>query len=96
MTPIPDRVDDPKNAVLYSVLNSMEQIDANTSSRMNYAQSILFRISANLDEPCFSEEIRQIKDILGIKTVEPEPEPVIEQTEPVNEVAREEAIFREL
>ena len=73
MTEIPAQCKDPKDAVLYAVLHSLEQIDANTSSRAMYAQSILFNISANLDGPCFGDEVRQIKEVLGIKAEEPAP-----------------------
>ena len=70
MTTIPAICKDPKDAVLYAVLHSLEQIDNNTSARAMWAQSILFNISANLDGPCFGDEVRQIKEALGIKEEE--------------------------
>ena len=99
ITPVPARVDDKKDAVLWSVLNALEQIDNTPSSRGTFAQSILFNLAANLDGPCFREEVRQMKEVLGIKEEEPAPAcmvPETEQREPSNEINREDLIMREL
>lgn len=91
MTPIPTTVTDKKDAVLWSVLNSLEQIDTNANSRALWAQSLLFNISACLDGPAFGDEIRQIKEVLGIKE-EPKPEVPVELTvaqEPRSEAHKE-------
>lgn len=96
MTPIPSRVDDPKDAVLWSVLNSLEQVDQSPSSRLAFAQNIMFKIHASLDGPAFYEEIRQIKDILGVKTVEEEPITPPADHVPTSDVPREDTYLREL
>jgi len=96
ITPVPTQVADPKDAVMWSVLNALEQIDNNTSSRGTFAQSILFNIATQLDGPIFKEEIRQLREQLGVK--EAPPEPVIERPpqEYRDEINREDLIMREL
>ena len=96
MTPIPARVDDKKDAVLWSVLNALEQIDSSPNSRAIWAQSILFNLSASLDGPAFKEEIQQIKEVLGVK--DPEPEVILPPADfvPGNEVSREDFLLRDL
>jgi len=76
ITPVPARVDDPKTAALWMALHSMEQIDSNLSSRATFAQSILFNIAMSLDNPVFKDEIRELRQVLGVK----EEEPVVEET----------------
>jgi len=95
ITPVPARVDDKKDAVMWSVLNALEQIDEGPSSRSMFAQNILFNLSSSLDGPVFKEEIAQLREILGVK-VAPEPEPVVMPIESSNNVSREDAVFREL
>lgn len=99
MTPIPAQVKDPKDAVLWAVLHSLEQIDCNTSSRALYAQSVLFNISMNLDGPCFKEEVRQLKEVLGVPEEAPAcPIPEVLEARQVSEsgITREDAMFRDL
>ena len=70
MTPIPDRVADPKDAVLWAVLNKLETIDENQSTRIAFATSILYNCQFGLDKPIFSNELEQVRKLLGL----PEPE----------------------
>ena len=97
ITPVPARVDNSKDAAMWSVLNALEQIDNNTTSRASFAQSILFNIATQLDGPVFKEEIRQLREQLGVKIEEAAPScSTPENTVSEDRVPREELVLRDL
>ena len=74
LTPIPEKVTDPKDAVLWSVYDSLQRIDEDNGSRMAHATTIAMNSHYNSDRPIFEFELSQIRDILKI------PKPVEEKT----------------
>ena len=74
LTPIPTRVDDPKDAVLWSVYNKLQQIDENQGTRINFATSIAYNTHVGLSDPVFKFELDPLRQVLNIpvpKTDEP-------------------------
>jgi hypothetical protein len=69
LTPIPTRVDDPKDAVLWSVYSRLQEIDENQGTRLNFATTIAFNSHTGLNDKVFKFELDQLRQILGI--VEP-------------------------
>lgn len=67
LTPIPTRVDDPKDAVLWSVYHKLQTIDENAGSRMNFASSIAYNNHVGCSDSLFEFELEQIRAILKIE-----------------------------
>jgi hypothetical protein len=66
-TPIPQRVDDPKDAVLWAILNKLETIDENAGSRIAFATGIFYNAQFMLDKELFDNELEQIRGLLKIQ-----------------------------
>lgn len=67
LTPIPQRVDDPKDAVLWAILARLESIDETTGSRVGFGGSLVYNAHMSLDRPAFSDELEQIRAVLKIQ-----------------------------
>jgi hypothetical protein len=84
ITPIPERVADPKDAVLWAIFDTLQRIDENQSSRLSFATKIFFNAQLGMAQtPLFEHEINQLRQILNI----PVPKP--EATEPVSRADEE-------
>lgn len=81
MTPLPERVTDPKAAVLWAVLHKLETIDESASSRIGFASSILYNAQFGTDKPVFDFELDQIREILGIPMPEKSKEITVRNSE---------------
>jgi hypothetical protein len=92
-TPIPDRVDDPKDAVLWAVYSKLQDIDDNPSSRIAFASSIAINQHFSTDHPVFDHELGLLREILHIEVPK-------ETAAPVESGKREELVvedtFRDL
>lgn len=77
LTPIPTRVDDPKDAVLWSVYDKLQKIDENAGSRINFATTIAYNSHIGLNDPMFKFELDQMRNILKI----PEPKPDVNESD---------------
>jgi hypothetical protein len=75
ISPLPALVSDPKDAILWAVLNQLENIDDTTGTRMAFATSVAYNIHLGLDRPIFEDIIREIRTVLKV------PEPVISEVE---------------
>lgn len=83
---VPTRVDDKKDAVLWSLFDRLQKIDDTPGSRLAFASGVIFASQVGYGIPLFSSELDQLREVLNI------PKPVEEAIEvaPV-EVRHEEA-----
>ena len=68
---VPNRVDDPKDAVLWSIFDKLQKIDDEPSTRIAFATGILYNAQFGMTAALFDDELKQLREILKI------PEPVI-------------------
>ena len=66
ITPVPQRVNNSKDAILWSILNTLEQIDDNPQSRAQFG----YQIAGDPSIPAFNTEIALIREELGVKHTE--------------------------
>lgn len=85
LTTVPTRVDDPKDAVLWSIFDCLQKIDENATSRVSFGTSILYNIHTMNDTPVFADELKQLREILHIPEPVQEAVALVSQSRPCNE-----------
>lgn len=79
LTPVPTRVDDKKDAVLWSVFDKLQKIDENQGTRIAFAQNIAITMHMQLQASVFADELKMLREVLNI----PEPKEEIAAKEEV-------------
>ena len=97
LTPIPERVNDPKDAVLWAVYDCLQRIDENTSSRTAFASGIAINQHFATDHAVFEHELGLLREILKIPVPKEEqrPEPETKREE-LSTAETDDRLFRDL
>ena len=66
LTPVPNQVADPKDAVLWSLFDRLQKIDEHPSARMAFAVSIAYASQNGGSSPVFKDELDMLRDILKL------------------------------
>ena len=66
LTPVPTRVADKKDAVLWSIFDKLQKIDENQGTRLSFAQNIGINMHLGAPTPVFSDELKMLREILGL------------------------------
>ena len=74
LTPIPDKVPDPKDAVLWAVFSKLQCIDENPAARAAFCIPAAINYQVGNSQPLFEFELEQLRAILKIPASAPEVE----------------------
>lgn len=95
LTKIPEKADDPKDAVLWSILHRLESIDETTGSRVGFGGNLVYSAHMSLDRPVFSDELAQIYAVLKIQPPKEEERTSTDQTSRTSEDTTMETTLRD-
>jgi hypothetical protein len=76
LTPLPSKIEDPKDIVLWALFDRLQRIDENPTTRLGFATQIAYSNHTGLNHPVFAEELGAIRQLLNIPVLKEEEAPV--------------------